>query len=102
MNSLYQFETNATVYKPLRVAYYPRVSRDEQAGEDKASIDKQIADMDKVAKEKGWVCVGVCKEDCSGSIPFRERPKGSEIMAMVENDELDLVMLWDNDRLGRD
>lgn len=104
MNSLYQFQSIAStsIYKPLRVVYYPRVSTDTQAEIDKASIEQQIEDMDKVTKQKGWVCVGIFQEDCSGSIPFRERPAGSKIMAMVEKDEVDLILLWDNDRLGRD
>jgi len=102
MYSVQQFETKENIYKPLRVVIYPRVSSDEQAREDKASIGQQIKDMELIAEQKGWTVVRVFSEDCSGSIPFRERPDGSVIMEMIENDEVDLVMIWDNDRLGRD
>lgn len=102
MYSVQQFETNENIYKPLRVAYYPRVSSDPQAEEDKASLGEQIEEMEVIAKQKGWIVVGVFSEECSGSILFRERPQGSKIMTLVENNEVDLVMLWDNDRLGRD
>ena len=102
MYSVPQFATTENTYKPLRVAIYPRVSSDDQAEKEKASIPVQIKDMELVANQKGWIIVGVLSEDCSGSIPFRDRPQGSKIMEMVENDEIDLVMIWDNDRLGRD
>ena len=103
MYSVQQFVTTENItYKPLRVAIYPRVSSDEQAEEEKASIPVQIKDMELIANQKGWNVVGVFSEDCSGRIPFRERPKGSKIMELIENNEIDLIMLWDNDRLGRD
>lgn len=102
MDSVYQFEIKESIYNQLRVALYPRVSSDPQAGEEKASIGEQLKEMRAVAKQKGWNIVGSFEEDCSGSILFRERPEGSKIMEMIENNEVDLIMLWDNDRLGRD
>lgn len=102
MLTLYQPEVKENIYKPLRVAFYPRVSSDPQGEEDKASLDDQVKEMYAAAKEKGWIVVDVFREECTGSILFRERPKGSIIMGMIERNEIDLIMLWDNDRLGRD
>lgn len=86
----------------LRVVIYPRVSKDDQNGPDKASPETQIKEMTAEANKRGWKIVYVANEDCEGWIEFRERPEGSKIMKMAENNEFDVLMLWDNDRLGRD
>ncbi len=85
-----------------RAVVYPRVSKDEQNAPGKASIETQIREMTDEATKRGWEIVYVANEDCEGWIEFRERPEGGVIMGMAEKKEFDILMLWDNDRLGRD
>lgn len=86
----------------LRVVAYPRVSKDEQNAPGKASIETQVKEMTDEALKRGWKIVYVANEDCEGWIEFHKRPEGSKIMQMANNGEFDILMLWDNDRLGRD
>jgi site-specific DNA recombinase len=104
MNIVYQnhIQQQTTQYAQLRVVIYPRVSKDEQNAPGKASIETQIKEMTEEALKRGWEIVYVANEDCEGWVEFRKRPEGKKIMEMADNDEFDVLMLWDSDRLGRD
>lgn len=93
---------DANQFAQLRVVIYPRVSKDEQNAPGKASIETQIKEMTEEALKRGWEIVYVANEDCEGWIEFGKRPDGSKIMQMANSNAFDILMLWDNDRLGRD
>lgn len=66
---------------------YNRVSTFHQTGE-RFKVDEQ--DYDKVILDK-----------VSGTIPFRDRDGGKEIVEMVENNQLDELVVEEHSRLGR-
>lgn len=66
---------------------YNRVSTFHQTGE-RFKVDEQ--EYDKVILDK-----------VSGTIPFRDRDGGKEIVDMVENDQLDELVVEEHSRLGR-
>lgn len=94
--------------RPLRRAFYERVSTDEQSerdtirAQDKAlhrAYDCLFADD---AKEHS-VFVGTFRDDgVSGTIPMDQRPQGSRMMALVRRGEIDIVCVARSDRLARD
>ncbi|MBI4067562.1 recombinase family protein [Candidatus Gottesmanbacteria bacterium] len=92
----------APQFAQLRAVIYPRVSKDEQNAPGKASNETQTKEMTEEAIKRGWKIVHTANEDCEGWVEFRKRPDGGTIMEMADNDKFDILMLWDNDRLGRD
>jgi DNA invertase Pin-like site-specific DNA recombinase len=96
------FQQQTQQITQLRVVIYPRVSKDEQNAPGKASNETQTEEMTEEALKRGWKIIYTANEDCEGWIDFGERPDGSRIMKMAGNSEFDVLMLWDNDRLGRD
>ena len=66
---------------------YNRVSTFQQSGE-RFSIDKEKYDL-------------VLMDKVSGSVPFKERPKGKEIVQMVEEGTLSELVVEEFSRLGR-
>jgi DNA invertase Pin-like site-specific DNA recombinase len=66
---------------------YNRVSTFHQTGE-RFKVDEQ--EYDKVILDK-----------VSGTIPFRDRDGGKEIVEMVENNQLDELVVEEHSRLGR-
>ncbi len=66
---------------------YNRVSTFQQSGE-RFTIDKEKYDL-------------VLMDKVSGSIPFKERPKGKEIVQLVENGTLSELVVEEFSRLGR-
>lgn len=44
----------------------------------------------------------VFSDKCSGSIPIWERPKGSQIKKLIDNEKITLLEIHSIDRLGRD
>lgn len=67
--------------------YYSRVSTEEQ------NEERQLQNI------KGFDYVFTDK--CSGSIEFFERPKGSQIKELIENEKLTHLEIHSIDRLGR-
>ncbi len=66
---------------------YNRVSTFQQSGE-RFTIDKEKYDL-------------VLMDKVSGSVPFKERPKGKEIVQMVESSTLSELVVEEFSRLGR-
>ena len=66
---------------------YNRVSTFQQSG-DRFSIDKEKYDL-------------VLMDKVSGSIPFKDRPKGKEIVQLVESSTLSELVVEEFSRLGR-
>ncbi len=66
---------------------YNRVSTFQQSGE-RFTIDKEKYDF-------------VLLDKVSGTVPFKDRPKGKEIVQLVENDTLSELVVEEFSRLGR-
>ncbi|MBI5034071.1 MAG: recombinase family protein [Chloroflexi bacterium] len=84
-----------------RAILYARVSTDEQA-EKGYSLTTQLAAMREYAKHRHFQVVLELADDCSGSIPIRDRPQGKKIYDYIDRKEADAVLLFTNDRTARD
>ena len=79
-----------------RVALYLRVSTDSQTAEN------QRLELQAVADRLGWTVVTtLADEGISGSKGRDQRPAFNTLMTMVTRREIDMVMAWSVDRLGR-
>lgn len=85
--------------KICRVALYARVSTDEQR--EGQTIDSQIAELDRFAREKGWQIMGVYKDDgWSGTI--LARPELDRLRDDGSKGLFNVALFNDVDRLARD
>jgi len=84
------------------VAIPIRVSSDEQAQPDKISLEQQEKDAIDYCHKQEWQVYRVYRDVCSGSIPMEERPGGSQLLKDAEAGRVNLVVVWDYDRIGRD
>jgi site-specific DNA recombinase len=83
----------------LRVALYGRVSTEEQR--EGQTIDSQIAELDRFAREKGWQITGVYKDDgWSGTI--LARPELDRLRDDGSKGIFNAALFNDVDRLARD
>jgi site-specific DNA recombinase len=83
----------------LRAAIYARVSSEEQR--EGQTIDSQVAELERFAREKNWQLVSVYKDDgWSGSL--LARPELDRLRDDASHARFDLVLLNDVDRLARD
>lgn len=83
----------------LRVAIYARVSSEEQR--EGQTIDSQIAELERFAREKSWDLIGVYKDEgWSGAL--LSRPALDRLRDEAARRHFDLVLLNDVDRLARD
>ena len=71
----------------MKTAIYARVSTDEQ------TTDNQVLKLKQVAKRNGWDVEAVYADTISGA--------KSKLMQSVMRKEVDIVMVWSVDRLGR-
>lgn len=84
-----------------RTAIYGRVSTDEQAGKDKLSLPRQIAKGEAYADLHDLEVVDVYREDFTGTKPMQERPEGPRLMPAVRAGDIEIVVFWKLDRVGR-
>src|ERR1043165_3802561 len=83
----------------LRAAIYARVSSEEQR--EGQTIDSQVAELERFAREKNWQIAEVYKDDgWSGSL--LARPELDRLRDDASRRRFDLVLLNDVDRLARD
>ena len=88
-----------TISQILRVALYGRVSTEEQR--EGQTIDSQIAELDRFAREKGWQITGVYKDDgWSGTI--LARPELDRLRDDGSKGIFSVALFNDVDRLARD
>lgn len=81
---------------PKRVAFYLRVSTNEQ------TIDNQRRDLDAAAARHGWGVVEVyTDEGISGAKGRDKRPAFDKLCRGIARKEFDLVAAWSVDRIGR-
>jgi DNA invertase Pin-like site-specific DNA recombinase len=76
-----------------RAALYLRVSTDDQ------TTMNQIAELEQVAKTRGWTIVGTFDETASGVA--RARPVLARLLELAHRGGVDVVAVWALDRIGR-
>lgn len=76
-----------------RAALYLRVSTDDQ------TTMNQIAELEQVAKTRGWTVVGIFDETASGVA--RARPVLARMLELAHRGGVDVVAVWALDRIGR-
>jgi DNA invertase Pin-like site-specific DNA recombinase len=82
--------------KKKRAAIYLRVSTANQ------TTDNQLRELRKVASQRGWQIVDVYEDrGISGSKGREARPAFDRVHRDAARGELDVVMAWSIDRLGR-
>ena len=77
----------------MRAAIYCRVSTDKQ------TTENQNRELNRVAKKMGWKVSAVYSDVISGATD--NRPELNDLMLSVTRNEVDVVMAWSVDRLGR-
>ena len=81
---------------PKRVAIYARVSTDGQ------TTNNQLRVLKRVAKAAGWDVVDkYIDEAVSGAKGRDERPQFDALHQAITRREVDMVMAWSVDRIGR-
>lgn len=79
-----------------RAAIYARVSTDQQ------SVEMQTQALHDIAARSGWQVIQVfTDEGISGSKGRDQRPGFDSLLKAVARREIDIVMAWSVDRLGR-
>jgi site-specific DNA recombinase len=84
-----------------QAAVYARVSTDEQAAKG-YSLPTQLAACREYAQRQGWTVAAEYADDCSGTIPVRERPEGERLYQDVAEGKVNAVVLYTIDRAARD
>ena len=77
----------------MRAAIYCRVSTDKQ------TTENHNRELNRVAKKMGWSVSAVYSDVISGATD--NRPELNDLMLSVTRNEVDVVMAWSVDRLGR-
>jgi len=86
--------------RKFRVVKYARVSTDDQAAEDRFSIDAQISEMDEFIERQGWTSVGeFIDRGVSGT--KRYRPQLDAMIAMAPRPGFDILVVHELSRLSR-
>jgi site-specific DNA recombinase len=84
-----------------RTVLYARVSTDDQA--DKGySLPSQLDLCRKYAERLDYSVVSELTEDFTGAVPIAERPTGRQLAAMVKARQVDVLIVYQVDRLSRD
>ena len=85
----------------MKVAIYARVSSQDQA--ERQTIDSQLVACRDYCRERGHeALVELTDEAGSGATPFDERAAGRELLTLVTAREVEGVVIYCPDRLGRD
>ena len=79
--------------RPMKTAIYARVSTDEQ------TTDNQVLKLKQVAEQNGWEIEAIYADTISGA--KSKRPELDKLMKAIMRKEIDMVMVWSVDRLGR-
>jgi len=83
-----------------RLAVYARVSSDDQA--ERGTIENQLEFARKYADLHQLEVVKWYKDDgVTGTIPLEARPAGQELLEDAKNGQIDLLLIYRLDRLGR-
>lgn len=85
----------------IRAVIYTRVSTQEQAKEDKTSLDEQLKQCKKVCIEKGWDVINEYKDAGISGHLLEERLGLQKLLTDAKSGKFDLVVVKDFDRLAR-
>jgi len=77
----------------MKTAIYARVSTDEQ------TTDNQVIKLKQVAERNAWEIEAIYADTISGA--KSKRPELDKLMKAIMRKEVDMVMVWSVDRLGR-
>lgn len=83
----------------LRAAIYLRISIDRHG--DGLAIDRQRADCEKIARDRGWSVIQTYSDSVSASKREVRRPGYDRMRADYEAGAFDALVCWDLDRLTR-
>jgi DNA invertase Pin-like site-specific DNA recombinase len=90
------FEGTEPMSKPIRVAFYVRVSTGEQ------TVENQLRELEEVAAHRGWQIAATFEDaGISGAKGRDKRPGLDKLLKAVTRGQFDLVAAWSVDRLGR-
>jgi site-specific DNA recombinase len=81
------------------VGFYARVSTEEQR--ERSTIDAQVDYARKRAEAEGWTLRMFLDDGISGTVPLAKRPAGAALMRAVRARDVDAVVTYRVDRLGR-
>lgn len=82
-------------------AVYARLSKEDERAGDSVSIESQVAMLTKYVSDNGWEHTATYKDDGYSGTSF-DRPGFSEMMSRVRKGEINLVVVKDLSRFGRD
>ena len=103
-NTLFQNDTytDSSNSLPLvRAAIYCRVSKDDEVEGDSSSIQTQRTMLENYCIGQGWEVVAVYQDD--GFTGLNEnRPDYQQMLKAVERKQIDIIVVKDSSRLGRD
>ncbi len=85
-----------------KAALYARVSTDDQAREEKVSLDTQKSDIEEHCRNNGYELVTPYYIDVqSGSDTMKNRPQFERMITDAESGIFDVIVAWKPDRLFR-
>jgi len=82
-------------------AVYARVSTDDQADQG-YSLPSQLESCRHYIEELGYSVIAEFREDDSGVTPITDRPQGKRLIEAIKFHEVDVVVVYQVDRLSRD
>ena len=85
----------------MRAASYARVSTEDQAREEKVSLETQTGDIEKYCRAKGYEIVKQYVDVQSGSDTMKNRPDFEKMLADAEKGLFNVIVAWQPDRLFR-
>jgi len=85
----------------IRAAIYTRVSTQEQAKENKTSLEEQLAACKKTCIERGWKIIEEYRDAGISGHLLEERLGLQKLLADAKSGKFDLVVVKDFDRLAR-
>ena len=87
--------------KIYNAAVYARLSKEDERAGDSVSIESQVVMLTKYVADNGWNHAATYKDDGYSGTSF-ERPAFQEMMSRVRKGEINLVVVKDLSRFGRD
>lgn len=88
--------------KTYNVAIYTRLSKEDEKAGDSVSIETQVTMLTRYVMEKGWNLIATYKDDGYSGTNFENRPALNEMMSAVRQGKINLVVVKDLSRFGRD